>query len=675
MKLNITSSKIGCGEKDNKVPEEVIRALFNLISPSPTSIRPAHLPIIDFAEPLAPAASIADPLLRWLGRTAWGQKFLQSSIGRWLGPVLYVAYTALGASFLETKGFHQLFFGKAVSISMSLGLGSVPSVLLSMAVVALVFAAAHTAVVWIVRALERGKWNKEVLRQDAKDFAIRSLLSVVFTLPFAFNCPYAFWIAAGMHVLRNARVSMATHSLSFAVLKGVGLAIALHAIWNTLTMGLLSKILHLTANFLQRIAGRTALIPGGTIIESAVNSVSEERYIRDREAKEMYLHTQQVADRFIAPGLEDFDKFKDLYGEVKDVLRQLLTAQGLNPDGYNLYLVDSMDPNAAVMRHYNVVFVNLGLLRMLVERGASRDTLAFVLSHEVTHIQQLRDDVDRGVVDESEGFIDRRLGVRDRALEYEADLKALELMDKSGFSVKEAPVFFETLLDWMQARKLRDGKWGDHPQLEERLRKMNRLITDYHWNTYLTNPTPLKPGSISQARERTRYRTFQESVMHANTVQELQDLLEHATSPEELQFALLVGHEMFPVSNIPLSGLKQVFQRRLDEFIGNSRAKQVLYNFMRDMVYTMIQRGNDDGIIERFNTIAKNLDSATLLEILELGIPNLFMVNIDVDPLPSGPAQPESQRCFGLFKRDEILNGPQAKHAHRPFQCLCQRPP
>ncbi|MBN1594396.1 M48 family metalloprotease, partial [candidate division FCPU426 bacterium] len=359
-----------------------------------------------------------------------------------------------------------------------------------------------------------------------------------------------------------------------------------------------------------------------------------DKYLRHQEVIAAYVKMLDVRDRLIAPGKEDFEKFKDIYAETQDILKKLLQAQGLDPEGYEFYLADSASPNAFVLRYSNVLVVNLGLLRMLAEKNASRDALAFILAHEITHIMQGRAEIDSGQADLNKGLLVSH--IEDRAKEYHADLAAVALMDKAGFSVREATVAFNALLEWMEARKVKDSVWGNHPDLEERIRRLDRLVLDFHWANYVADPTPVSAAFIRQSKRRSRYREFQERVIKVSTAAELEILLREAATPDELQFAFLIGHEMLPAAeqSAHLTQLRQVMKERTAEFAGSAVATRILLEYQQDDVFIMAQRSeNASARLENFKRLADSLDEETILEIIEQGIPGLFTTVIDVDSL------------------------------------------
>ncbi|MBF0388387.1 MAG: hypothetical protein HQL20_11170 [Candidatus Omnitrophica bacterium] len=68
---------------------------------------------------------------------------------------------------------------------------------------------------------------------------------------------------------------------------------------------------------------------------------SQKEYNRDVARKEEYLREKDIVDRFIAPGKEDYAKFKPLYDEVRGIVDRLLIARGLNPQEFQFLISDT----------------------------------------------------------------------------------------------------------------------------------------------------------------------------------------------------------------------------------------------------------------------------------------------------------------------------------------------
>ncbi len=362
---------------------------------------------------------------------------------------------------------------------------------------------------------------------------------------------------------------------------------------------------------------------------------SQNEYNRDVERKEKFLKKQDIVDRFITPGREGFEQLQPLYDEVRDIIDRLLIAKGLNPNEFQLFLADTVDPNAYVVNYYNAIVVNLGLIRMLAEYAkannidVTQDALAWVLSHEILHIVQNRREIDEGRVDEKKGLVDRH--AEDRGKEYQSDLLALWLMDRGGFSVRTAPHILTGMDHWLTARGDRDATWGTHPQIEERLRKLEHQILTYHWQNQDVPPSVF--NAVSNSQQRTRFREFQDRVVNVTTAVDLISLLNEAKSIEELHFAMLIGFEVLPDGEKQTqSQIQMTFEQRISQLVGEDEAKRVLFEYMKNEVYTMLGFIAEPNL-DTFRRLGAQLSVETILRIYELGVPNIFSLSLDVDKL------------------------------------------
>ncbi|MDD5108640.1 MAG: AarF/UbiB family protein [Candidatus Omnitrophica bacterium] len=387
---------------------------------------------------------------------------------------------------------------------------------------------------------------------------------------------------------------------------------------------------------------------------------SQNEYNRDVDLKEKFLKKQDMVDRFIAPGFEGFEKFQQLYNEVRSVIDRLLIAQGLNPQEFQFFLADTVSPNAYVVNYYNAIVVNLGLIRMLTEYSrannidVTQDALAWVLSHEILHIVQNRREIDEGRVDEKKGLVDRH--AEDRGKEYQSDLLALWLMDRGGFSVRSAPHVLAGIDHWLRARGERDTVWGTHPQIEERLRKLEHQILTYHWQNQDVPATTL--NSVSIVQQRTRFREFQEQVINVTSASGLISLLNQARSIEELHFAMLIGFEVLPdVEKLSQSQVQIVFEQRTREFAGEDDARKVLFEYMKNEIYVMLGWMTEPSL-DTFRRLGEQLSVETILRIYELGVPNIFSLSINVDKLQENKRHEQGEAVLSRLRHAVYsLNG------------------
>jgi predicted unusual protein kinase regulating ubiquinone biosynthesis (AarF/ABC1/UbiB family) len=229
-------------------------------------------------------------------------------------------------------------------------------------------------------------------------------------------------------------------------------------------------------------------------------------------------------------------EFTYLYSEADGIVKRLLKAAGFNPDNFSFYLLDSTAENAFVLRYSNKIFVNIGLIKFIVENGGSKDALAFVLAHEMRHILQWVDDTIEGKP--LERGLTGLLG--SHADEYDADY-ALALIDKAGYSVRDAGFFFAKFIEKKGKGSRISLGFLTHPPTVERLRKIERDVLKFFWMNFFNKSEHFSDASKQELNNRTDRRKFQEEVAQSNTAEEVMSCLNKAQSPEEFIFVLMVA--------------------------------------------------------------------------------------------------------------------------------------
>jgi predicted unusual protein kinase regulating ubiquinone biosynthesis (AarF/ABC1/UbiB family) len=375
---------------------------------------------------------------------------------------------------------------------------------------------------------------------------------------------------------------------------------------------------------------------------------SQNEYNRDTDIKEEFLKSKDVVDRFIAPGREGFQQFQPIYDEVRSIIDRLLIAQGLNPKEFQFFLADTVEPSAYIVSHYNTIVVHLGLIQMMAEYAqanniqVTRDALAWVLAHEIQHMMQDRREIDEGRIDEKKGLVDSH--AEDRGKEYQSDLLALWLMDRGGFSVKVATHVFQGLSHYLKTRGEKSAVWGTHPQIEERLRRLEHDILSYHWQNQDARASLL--NSVSDSHKRTNFRQFQERVINVTTASDLVSLFNQAVSIDELLFAMLIGFELLPdAEKRSLPRIQAAFEQQISMLTGEDEAKKVLFEYMKNEVYVMPGLMREPNL-DTFRQLGAQLSVETILRIYELGVPNLFSLSIDVDKLRKNKRHKQTEQIL-----------------------------
>ncbi len=391
-------------------------------------------------------------------------------------------------------------------------------------------------------------------------------------------------------------------------------------------------------------------------IAATTNAAS---YVRNSERKERYIATVSKSEPVIGPGRPEFEAFKNVYDAVKPVFDRILRSQAIDPSEYRLLLFDDVTPNAAVIRDYDVALVHMGLLRLLVEAGASEDELAFVLSHEVVHVLQQRAAIDAGKEPPADLFTQH---AKDRADEYHADLVALRVMSEADYSVRAAPIFFRQLQAFMESSKLKELPWGDHPATEERIRRLEQSLHDTYWPTYLKDLTPLSLVLKTGSFHRARHRRFQESVYTVQTSQELVHTISDAAIIDEAQFAMVVGY--YQLNEREQEKFRESFSQVREtawQLVPRDPISQYFAQTTQDQAEDAIgiERAGHPPYLEARNPL-KKYSNEQLLEAIHRGVPPLFLIHINVEPKERTPAHDkavETYRQFMRWDRNKTIKG------------------
>ncbi|MBN1354423.1 MAG: M48 family metallopeptidase, partial [Candidatus Omnitrophica bacterium] len=296
------------------------------------------------------------------------------------------------------------------------------------------------------------------------------------------------------------------------------------------------------------------------------------------------MHAQQVLID------ENHPNFREVYSEVREVTDALLRAQGYDPKSFDIYLTDTNELNAFAILYSNKIFISLGLVKLLIERGGSKAALAYLLAHEFNHITQWLDDCLAG---KEVDFTDNR-PQESTAGEYDADIKALSLMDKAGYSVREASWLLKEFLKKERPRGLiwRILSMNTHPPTEERIRAMEKLVKTLYWNAYGNKLTYFGRAAADEIARRTFLREFQDRVITCRTYSDLADLLRGTHNLGELLFAMGIGYPMV-FRNSDTEEIREdvffVFEEMLHRLIDGGAGHEALFNFFRTEIYRKIQ--------------------------------------------------------------------------------------
>lgn len=281
----------------------------------------------------------------------------------------------------------------------------------------------------------------------------------------------------------------------------------------------------------------------GYILEKAVPESEKKYHLFPQEHKEFidYLHeTIGIIDT-------ESSELQTTYQEIKKIVDLLLEAAGLNPEYFIFHLLDTPEVNAFILRYSNHIFLNIGLIDYIIEKGGTIDALAFVLAHEIIHIIQFRSDIDTDkakIPKKWKDVIETR--VSKYCNEYDADFQALKLLEKvyeitngkKGFAISQASFLFHKL----DEDRL-ETKFGTHPQIQERIRRLENIMNNSYWSAYFITPTPFIPEVVQEVKNKTRKQRFIQDIKEMKTLDDFQKLLEKVTNINELEYLIMSAYE------------------------------------------------------------------------------------------------------------------------------------
>ena len=141
--------------------------------------------------------------------------------------------------------------------------------------------------------------------------------------------------------------------------------------------------------------------------------------------------------------------FPSLYGELQEIFENLKKEaeekEGISLKEAEIYLIDNEEHLAFAAPEEEVVAISTGLIRLLDEhRRLSKDTIAWILAHEIRHIVQAKT---------FKGESRTVVGAAEFAKELDSDLEVLDLVDRAGYNVLLAKEFFEALEEFGKTKK------------------------------------------------------------------------------------------------------------------------------------------------------------------------------------------------------------------------------
>ena len=324
-------------------------------------------------------------------------------------------------------------------------------------------------------------------------------------------------------------------------------------------------------------------------------------------------------------------KFSTLYKETDEIVQRLLRAAGFKPDNFKLFILDSTEENAFIMPYTNFIFVNLGLIKLIVENGGSKDALAAVIAHEIRHMSQWIEDCIYGKLVKT----DWKQILEGPADEYDAD-EALGIVDIAGYSVRDAALPMEKLIERDKGEEGREVSLGymSHPPGTSRLLRLQRKIEKFFWLNYFNELTYFSEKSEQELNKRTARREYQEAVAKCNSKKQAWEHLEEAETEEEFIYTMMVYiqkfyhweleaktfYELFFEKFSPSSITKPMHRVMLDHAYGEAIGAHTHLEYHADTSFS--RNGSvDRGLIKEFSEVFSSRNIAELTELLSLEFP------------------------------------------------------
>lgn len=276
----------------------------------------------------------------------------------------------------------------------------------------------------------------------------------------------------------------------------------------------------------------------------------DNKYVYDKDWKRAELKELRYKMGIIDP---NDGEYVTLYTEVKEIFQNLLQAAGnMQAD---IFLADLNDPNAGAYIYLNFIVVNIGLFKILQEHGVlSKDIIAFVLAHEIMHLMQYREDVDRGLIKGlpdylwSQPFYKRKFHEKQEsyAREYDADTRALKLVNDANYNLMKVEDFFKLIAedhkDKSLFQALRDIL-SNHPDPKDRVENLKAIRETANWREtkrtqYFSNTAVSEITGVRSA-----FRRRQEELINIKTLDNLEQEIERCMNIEELQMLLTYNLE------------------------------------------------------------------------------------------------------------------------------------
>lgn len=308
-------------------------------------------------------------------------------------------------------------------------------------------------------------------------------------------------------------------------------------------------------------------------------SIMDIRWKRDlsketimEEASERLLRELRVKHEFASPDLEE-------YQLIREILDKLLDAAAIPREDIELGIIFDEQVNAFIVPHMKRphIVVSTGLFRHFHQHGVlSRDTIAAVLAHEISHKivghyelpEEIKEKLDRLDPRKKWSLLAEKLfgKVFDYFAESHADRYGLHWMDLAGFDVRGGVAAIRALRllendglrvpesesEWKQLKRKKKKAsisiLRSHPPTAKREMDMARLILKNHWRSQTAwekeGPRLIPEDKLKAFIRESQIEAFRKKLKTAYKQEEIAEIVQEARTTRQIEEALYMGQHL-----------------------------------------------------------------------------------------------------------------------------------
>ncbi|EKD29085.1 MAG: peptidase M48 Ste24p [uncultured bacterium] len=336
----------------------------------------------------------------------------------------------------------------------------------------------------------------------------------------------------------------------------------------------------------------------------------------------------QVLEEYDEINPDESPEFKPIYDEAKDVLDEILVAAKLNPQRFKLYILNSNQINAFVIPYAKEVYVTTGILKALAEMDKgkiSKRKLAALFAHEIQHLRQFREKVEKGehwkdydlIVELKDKDIkyDEILSILfDRyAKEYDADHYIPELLEIAGYSVLGGIELFESFINLEKQSKFRRlvSYLDIHPTSPQRLDEIKKIIRAQSWTNFHEEDKFFSKQALKILKVYIEpYHLLMGKFLFRPNSKKLITLIKNTKSISQLLFLIQVPFYLFVRKNLKSINLEKItYQDIINEF---SNKLKTFSDESNNLLHKKVGLRLIENILKKYQIDDVNIDNPPL---------------------------------------------------------------